>query len=158
MAVFLTLGMIGLIAGQLNITGLVFDFFKQMILGITFGFIIARLTITIINKIKLEYDSLYVVITLASVIFTYSFISIIGGNGFIGVYVCGLVMAAGKFVNKKTLIRFHDAVGWIMQIAMFMLLGLLVNFKAGFVHAKEAMLVALVLIFIARPIAIFYAI
>ena len=68
MAVFLTLGMIGLIAGQLNITGLVFDFFKQMILGITFGFIIARLTITIINKIKLEYDSLYVVITLASVI------------------------------------------------------------------------------------------
>lgn len=155
MAVFLTLGMIGLIAGQLNITGLIFDFFKQMILGITFGFIIARLTIIIINKIKLEYDSLYVVITLASVIFTYSFISIIGGNGFIGVYVCGLVMAAGKFVNKKTLIRFHDAVGWIMQIVMFLILGLLVNFKAGFVHAKEAMLVALVLIFIARPVAIF---
>lgn len=155
MAVFLTLGVIGLISGQLNFGGLIFDFFKQMILGIVFGYVIARLTMIIINKIKLEYDSLYVVITLASVIFTYSFISIMGGNGFIGVYVCGLAMAAGKFVNKKTLIKFHDAVAWLMQIVMFMILGLLVNFKAGFVHTKEAFLVALVLIFVARPIAIF---
>ena len=155
MAVFSTLGVIGLISGQLNITGLIFDFFRQMLLGIAFGYIIAKLTVILINKIKLEYDSLYVVITLASVIFTYSFITILGGNGFIGVYVCGLVMAANKFVNKKTLIKFHDAIAWLMQIVMFMILGLLVNFKEGFVHTKEAFLVALILIFVARPIAVF---
>ncbi len=155
MAVFLTLGVIGLILNQLNPTELVFDFFKQMILGITLGFIIAKLTAKIINKIKLEYDSLYVVITLACVIFTYSFISIIGGNGFIGVYVCGLAMAGEKFVNKKTLIKFHDAVAWLMQIIMFLILGLLVNFKEGFVHTKEALIVALIITFVARPIAVF---
>lgn len=155
MAVFLTLGIIGLIAGRLNISGLFIDFFKQMILGIVFGYLIARFVIVLINKIKLEYDSLYVVITLACVIFTYSFISIFGGNGFIGVYVCGLVMAAHKFVNKKTLIKFHDAIAWLMQIVMFLILGLLVNFKEGFVHTKEAFFAALVLIFIARPIAVF---
>lgn len=155
MAVFLTLGVIGLITGQLDSLGLVFDFFKQMLLGIAFGYLIARGTAWIINRIRLEYDSLYVVITLASVLFTYSFISIIGGNGFIGVYVCGLALASMKFVNKKTLIKFHDAVAWLMQIVMFLILGLLVNFKDGFTYTKQAFLIALILTFIARPIAVF---
>lgn len=155
MAVFLTLGVIGLIIGQINPVGLVFDFFKQMILGIVFGLLIAKATALIINKIKLEYDSLYVVITLASVLFTYSFITIIGGNGFIGVYVCGLAMAAMKFVNKKTLIKFHDAVAWLMQIVMFLILGLLVNFKDGFAYTRQAFLIAMILTFVARPIAVF---
>lgn len=155
MAVFLTLGVIGLITGQLDSLGLVFDFFKQMLLGIAFGYLIARGTAWIINRIRLEYDSLYVVITLASVLFTYSFISIIGGNGFIGVYICGLALASMKFVNKKTLIKFHDAVAWLMQIVMFLILGLLVNFKDGFAYTKQAFLIALILTFIARPIAVF---
>lgn len=155
MAVFLTLGVIGLITGQLDSLGLVFDFFKQMLLGIAFGYLIARRTAWIINRIRLEYDSLYVVITLASVLFTYSFISIIGGNGFIGVYICGLALASMKFVNKKTLIKFHDAVAWLMQIVMFLILGLLVNFKDGFAYTKQAFLIALILTFVARPIAVF---
>ncbi len=155
MAVFLTLGVIGLITGQLDSLGLVFDFFKQMLLGIAFGYLIARGTAWIINRIRLEYDSLYVVITLASVLFTYSFISIIGGNGFIGVYICGLALASMKFVNKKTLIKFHDAVAWLMQIVMFLILGLLVNFKDGFAYTKQAFLIALILTFVARPVAVF---
>lgn len=155
MAVFLTLGVIGLITGELNGLELVLDFFKQMFLGITFGYLIAKAVVLVINRIRLEYDSLYVVITLASVLFTYSFISILGGNGFIGVYICGLVMASMRFVNKKTLIKFHDAVAWLMQIAMFLILGLLVNFKDGFTFTKQAFLIALILTFVARPIAVF---
>lgn len=155
MAVFLTLGVIGLITAQLNPAGLFIDFFKQMILGILFGYIIAKLTVWTLNKIRLEYDSLYVVITLASVLFAYSFISLIGGNGFIGVYVLGLAMASMRFVNKKTLIKFHDAIAWLMQIVMFLILGLLVNFKDGFAYTKQAFLIALILTFVARPIAVF---
>ena len=155
MAVFLTLGCIGLITAQLNLPSLVFDFFKQMLLGIVFGYLIARAIVYGINRIKLEYDSLYVVITLAGVLFTYSFISLVGGNGFIGVYVCGLAMAGMKFVNKKTLTKFHDAVAWIMQIVMFLILGLLVNFKSGFAFTGQALLVAIILTFIARPVAVF---
>ena len=154
MAVFLTVGMIGLITAQSDLSYLVFDFFKQMILGVFSGYLTAKATVWLINKIKLEYDSLYLVITLASVLFTYSFISLIGGNGFIGVYVCGLVMASMKFVNKKTLIKFHDATAWIMQITMFLILGLLVNFKYGFTFVRQAFCVAMVLTFIARPVAV----
>lgn len=155
MAVFLTLGVIGLIIGRINPVGLVFDFFKQMLVGIVLGLIIAKATVLIINKIKLEYDSLYVVITLASVLFTYSFITLTGGNGFIGVYVCGLAMAAMKFVNKKTLIKFHDAVAWLMQIVMFLILGMLVNFRDGFAYTGQAFLIAVILTFVARPLAVF---
>lgn len=155
MAVFLTLGVIGLIIGRINPVGLVFDFLKQMLLGIVLGLIIAKATVLIINKIKLEYDSLYVVITLASVLFTYSFITLTGGNGFIGVYVCGLAMAAMKFVNKKTLIKFHDAVAWLMQIVMFLILGMLVNFRDGFAYTGQAFLIAVILTFVARPLAVF---
>ena len=64
-------------------------------------------------------------------------------------------MAGMEFVNKKTLTKFHDAVAWIMQIVMFLILGLLVNFKSGFAFTKQAFLVALILTFIARPIAVF---
>ncbi len=155
MAVFLTLGVIGLIIGQINPVGLFFDFFKQMLLGIVLGLIIAKATVLIINKIKLEYDSLYVVITLASVLFSYSFITLTGGNGFIGVYVCGLAMAAMKFVNKKTLIKFHDAIAWLMQIVMFLILGMLVNFRDGFAYTGQAFLIAVILTFVARPLAVF---
>jgi len=88
MAVFLTLGCIGLITAQLNLPSLVFDFFKQMILGIVFGYLIARAIVYGINRIKLEYDSLYVVITLAGVLFTYSSISLVGGNDNVRLHNC----------------------------------------------------------------------
>ena len=137
MAVFLTLGIIGLITAQLDIPQLVIMFFMQMFIGIILGYFFAKLIVLIINKIRLEYDSLYVVITIA------------------GVYVCGLVMSGLNFVNKNSLIKFHDAVAWLMQIIMFVILGLLVNFKSGFVYTKQAFLLAMVLIFFARPIAVF---
>ncbi len=154
-AAFLTLGTIGLITSQLNLPILILEFFKQMILGALLGFFVARLTVWFINKIKLEYDSLYVVITFASVLLCYSVVSLMGGNGFIGVYVCGLTMSSLNFANKKTLSKFHDAIAWIMQIVMFLILGLLVNFKDGFSFTKQALLIAMVLTFIARPIAVF---
>lgn len=155
MAVFLTLGMIGIISAQFRADELIFDFFREMLLGISLGFIIAKLTVILINKIRLEYENLYVVITLASVLLTYSFTSIIGGSGFIAIYILGLSMASMRFANKKTLIKFHDAVAWLMQIIMFLILGLLVNFHDGFAYTKQAFLIALILTFIARPAAVF---
>ena len=64
-------------------------------------------------------------------------------------------MSGLSFVNKNSLIKFHDAVAWLMQIIMFVILGLLVNFKSGFVYTKQAFLLAMVLIFVARPAAVF---
>ena len=155
MAVFLTVGFISLITSKLNFTGLVLDFVRQFFIGILFGYLFANIIAFIINRIRLEYESLYVIITLASVLLTYSASTLTGGNGFIAVYILGLALAGKKLVYKRKLIRFHDTFAWISQIIMFMILGLLVNVKSGVSSALTSFYISLILIFIARPIAVF---
>ncbi len=156
MAVFLTLGAISLITGEItSYCNLILMFFKQMILGIILGFAIGKTAVKLINKIHLEYDGLYVVLTTAIVALAYSLSPFIGGNGFMSVYVCGLTMSASKFVYKKMLINFHDGIAWLMQIVMFLMLGLLVFLKDLYLVIKPALIITVILVFIARPIAVF---
>ena len=156
MAVFLTIGMISLITAKIDsFVDLILMFLQQMSLGILLGFIIGKIAVKLINKIKLEYSGLYVVLTIAIVGFAYAFPSIVGGNGFMSVYICGLTMAGSKFAHKKMLTKFHDAIAWFMQIIMFLILGLLVFVKEVWKVAPSALLIALILIFIARPISVF---
>lgn len=156
MAVFLTVGTIALITGELNSVFSLFGmFFQQMLLGVICGYLIAKFAVFVINKIQLEYDGLYIVITLSTVLLGYSLTSLIGGNGFMCIYVCGLTMATCNFIHKNTLIKFHDGIAWIMQIVMFLVLGLLVFVKEVAAVTVSGLIVALVLIFIARPLAVF---
>ena len=156
MAVFLTVGTIALITGELNSVFSLFGmFFQQMLLGVICGYLIAKFAVFVINKIQLEYDGLYIVITLSTVLLGYSLTSLIGGNGFMCIYVCGLTMATCNFIHKNTLIKFHDGIAWIMQIVMFLVLGLLVFVKEVTAITLSGLIVALVLIFIARPLAVF---
>lgn len=156
MAVFLTLGVISLITGAAKgLISLCFMLIKQMILGILIGILIGKFAVWLINKIKLEYNGLYVVITTGIVLLSYSLSEILGGNGFMSVYVTGLTMAAAKFVHKKMLIKFHDGIAWLMQIAMFTALGLLVFIKEAYSIIKSALLVACILMFISRPVSVF---
>ncbi|MCD7779150.1 MAG: potassium/proton antiporter [Candidatus Gastranaerophilales bacterium] len=156
MAVFLTISAVSLITGEItSYYDLIFMFFKQMILGIIFGFVIGKAAVKLINKIRLEYNGLYVVLTTAIVAFAYSLPPVIGGNGFMSVYVCGLTMSASKFVHKRMLTNFHDGIAWLMQIIMFLMLGLLVFVKNLYYVIKPALIITLILVFIARPIAVF---
>lgn len=156
MAVFLTVGMISLITGKItSFHELFFMFVQQMTLGILFGFLIGKLAVRLINKIRLDYNGLYIVLTVAIVAFAYSFPSLVGGNGFMSVYVCGLTMSSSRFVHKKMLTKFHDGIAWFMQIIMFLILGLLVFVKEVWSVALPALIIAFVLIFIARPVSVF---
>jgi cell volume regulation protein A len=126
-----------------------------MILGAAAGWAMARATIYAINRMDLDYEGLYPVFTLALVIITYYLSSLIKGNGFLAVYVAGLVMAGRGFLHKKPLIYFHEGVAWLMQIAMFLTLGLLVFPSQLAPVAGSGLLVSFVLIFVARPLAVF---
>ena len=66
------------------------------------------------------------VLTLALVLLTYGGTALLQGSGFLAVYLAGLVMGSSDFVHKRSLIRFHDGLAWLMQITMFLVLGLLV--------------------------------
>jgi cell volume regulation protein A len=111
--------------------------------------------VKLINRLRLDVQGLYPVLTIAVVLFTYGATSMIGGNGFLAVYITGIVMGSRNFVQRRTLVRFHDGLAWLMQIAMFVTLGLLV-FPSHLVPvAGVSVLVAIVLIFVARPLAVF---
>ncbi|MFA5553032.1 MAG: potassium/proton antiporter [Phycisphaerae bacterium] len=156
MAVFLTMGFIHLLTiKDASLADLIPMFFLDMGVGALMGYIMAQLSIYIINRARLEYSGLYPVLTMSLILMTYAATTAFRGNGILAVYLVGLIMGSREFVHKKTIMKFHDGLAWLMQIAMFLTLGLLV-FPSQIIPVIAAgLLAALVLIFLARPIASF---
>lgn len=156
MAVFLTIGFIQLI-NQPNSSPiqLIFIFLQQMIIGGILGYIMGCLVALVFNRIKLGYEGLYPVMSLAFVLLTYGIAFILNGSGFLAVYLMGIVMNKVDVVHKRTLQRFHDGFAWLMQIMMFLVLGLFIFPSQLVPVAGISFLIAMILIFVARPLGVF---
>lgn len=156
MAVFLTTSLISLLVHpSSSILGLIPEFLKQMTLGATLGYSMGFGMVFLINRLRLEYEGLYPVSTLALVLLTYGVTVLFGGNGFLAVYIAGIVMGNKVFIHKKGLIRFHDGMAWLMQTTMFLTLGLLVFPSHLIPIAGIALLVSVFLMAVARPLSVF---
>ncbi|OPZ66512.1 MAG: K(+)/H(+) antiporter NhaP [Candidatus Aerophobetes bacterium ADurb.Bin490] len=156
MAVFLTVGIIGVItASGTSALSLIPAFFVEMVIGLAAGFLFGRLMVRFINRINLEYDGLYPVLTMALVIIIFMVTTQLKGNGYLSVYVAGITLGNSTFIHKNNIIRFHDGVAWLMQIVIFLMLGLLVFPSKVIPVAGQGIIAGLVLIFIARPAAVF---
>lgn len=156
MAVFLTIGLITLIVEPgATAVGLLPMFVQQMLFGAALGLGLGWLAVSAINRLDLAYDGLYPVFTLALVVLVYGAATLVGGNGFLAVYLAGLVMGNRHFIHKRSITRFHDGLAWLMQIAMFLTLGLLVFPSDLAAIAPAGFALALVLIFVARPLSVF---
>lgn len=156
MAIFLTVSLIQLIAQpELPPISLIGLFIQQMLIGAVFGYVMGRAMLLLINRLKLGYEGLYPVLTLALLFLTFGLTAALGGSGFLAVYLAGIVLGHHDFIHKRSLLRFHDGLAWIMQIAMFLTLGLLV-FPSRLVPIMGiGLLAAGCLMFVARPISIF---
>ena len=156
MAVFLTTALLQLLVNTSAPAGsLIFLFVRQMAFGAAAGVLIGLAAVHVLNRMRLDYPGLFPVMTIAIVLFTYGATNVIGGSGFLAVYLAGIVMGNRNFIQRRTLTRFHDGLGWLMQIAMFLTLGLLV-FPSHLVPvAGTSIAIAAFLIFIARPAAVF---
>ncbi|MCP9440673.1 MAG: potassium/proton antiporter [Nitrospira sp.] len=156
MAVFLTIGLISLMTGaSASVIDLVVMFLRQMVVGAAIGYGSGKLIVELVNRLRLEYEGLYPVLTLSLVLLTYSGSASLGGNGFLAVYLAGLVMGNRDFIHKRSLLRFHDGLAWLMQIAMFLVLGLQVFPSQLFPVAGIGLSFALFLMLCARPVAVF---
>jgi cell volume regulation protein A len=156
MAVFLTTGFIMLLTTRdASVTDLVPMLSRQMSIGAVAGYVIGRASVVLINRLRLEYDGLYSVLTLSLVLFNYGITSLVQGNGFLSVYIAGLVMGNSVFIKKRTLVHFHDGLAWLMQITMFLVLGLQVYPSKLVPVAVVGLLTAVFLIAVARPAAVF---
>jgi len=156
MAVILTLGFVHLITNPDDSAwSMVFLLVQQMTLGIIIGYLMGKLTVLKVNRLRLDYEGLYPVLTLTLVIFTYGITASLGGSGFLAVYIAGLIMGGSDFINKQSLTRFHDGLAWLMQITMFLILGLLVFPSQLLPVMLMGVLISLFLIFVARPLGVF---
>jgi potassium/hydrogen antiporter len=156
MAVFLTLGIIRILSNPgSSLWSLVPSFFLQMGLGFLLGYVFGKTMIYALNRLRLEYEGLYPVLSLTGVLFIYGITATVGGNGFLAVYVAGILLGNNQFIHKKSLILFHDGLAWLMQITMFLTLGLLVYPKRLPPIAGYGLIVSLFLMFAARPISVF---
>lgn len=158
MAVFLTMGLTQLIISPENsLFGLIPLFIQQMLLGAILGYAIGRLAAAFVSRINLDYQGLYPVLTISLVMLTYGATASLGGNGFLAVYLAGLIMRKNDFLHRRSIMRFHDGLAWLMQIGMFLILGLLVFPSELIPVIGIGLLLSAFLILVARPLSIFVA-
>jgi cell volume regulation protein A len=158
MAYFLTISILGFITLETtSIWEIVPLFFIQMVVGGLLGWIFGRAIVLLINKVKLDFEGLYPVMLLATVLITFTVVDLCKGNGFLAVYIAAITVGNANMAHKKSLMKFFDGVAWLMQVVMFITLGLLVFPKQLFPIAGVALGAGMFLIFIARPLGVFLA-
>lgn len=158
MAYMLTIVMIQIIQGgdaDVEVWRIILDFIVQFGFGIALGYGLGKLCVWLINKINLQNKSLYPILMLSFIFFTFSFTNLLKGNGYLAVYVAGIVMGNTKLAENKSINSFLDGVTWLVQIVMFLVLGLLVNPNDMFKIAVPALIIAVFVIFVGRPLSVF---
>lgn len=155
MAVILTVGLIAILQGRMEIgPELLVFFLRQMGIGAVVGLITGRGASYLLNRIHLDAAGLYPVLATAAGLLSYGLAAVLGGSGFLAVYITGIVIGNSRVVFKQGIFHFHDGLAWLAQIVMFVLLGLLSDPSRLTSVAGHGLLIAAVLIFIARPIAV----
>lgn len=155
MSVFLGVGLLELITHPgTSIWSLVPLFFRQMVFGTLTGIAGGRVMRIVINRINLEFEGLYPVLSLTLVVLIYGLTDAIGGSGFLAVYVAGIVLGNTSYVHKRGLIVFHDGLAWLMQIAMFLTMGLLATPSQLSAVTTNGIMLAAFLVFAARPLSV----
>lgn len=159
MAIFLTMTIIGIISATQTPTtqDIAIKLLMQFIIGGILGYACGCFLPSILNKIQLSSWGFYPILVLGFVCLVFGITNKMGGNGYIAVYVMGIFANKREYVYKKNLVGFFDGVAWIMQIFVFLTLGLLVFPSSLPSVTLIAALIALFLTFIARPISIFIA-
>lgn len=155
MAIFLTVGLLEILMNDLQPgVGLLQLFFLQMGLGALVGLAVGYGIVNIINRIHLQASGLYPVMVTASGLLAFGVAANLGGSGFLAVFICGVMVGNARFVFQRTTFLFHDGLAWLSQITMFVMLGLLITPSSLLTVWWQGLLIAAVLVFVARPVAV----
>ncbi len=127
----------------------------QLVIGALVGYGVGKLSIFLINRIKIGNDSLYPILVLTLCIFIFSLTYFVKGNGYLAVYVGGLTIGNGKFFHKRSSMKFFDGLAWLSQLIMFLTLGLLVNPSELVPIIVPGLIISFAMIFITRPLTVF---
>lgn len=156
MAYMLTIALIQVIASGsgFNMGLLVKDLLVQFFVGGVTGYAFGRFAVWLINKVNLSNSSLYPILLLSLVFITFTITDMLHGNGYLAVYILGVVVGNARLVFRKEINTFMNGLTWFGQIVMFLSLGLLVNPHEMLEVSISALLIGLFMIFVARPITV----
>ena len=156
MAYMLTIALIQVIASGsgFDFGLLVKDLLVQFFVGGVMGYAFGRLAVWLINKVNLSNSSLYPILLLSLVFITFTITDLLHGNGYLAVYILGVIVGNARLVFRKEINTFMNGLTWFSQIVMFLSLGLLVNPHEMLGVSVCAMLIGLFMIFVARPLTV----
>ena len=142
---------------SVTVVSLLRIFLVQFVLGALLGFAFGRLGVWMLNRLNLDNRALYPIMAVAICFLTFSLTDTLGGNGYLAIYVTGIVIGNEKVSFRRETITFIDGLSWLCQIVMFLILGLLVNPLEMWQVAGMALLIGLFMIVVARPISVFFS-
>ena len=156
MAYMLTIALIQVIASGsgFNMGLLAKDLLVQFFVGGVTGYAFGRFAVWLINKVNLSNSSLYPILLLSLVFITFAITDMLHGNGYLAVYILGVVVGNARLVFRKEINTFMNGLTWFGQIVMFLSLGLLVNPHEMLDVSVSALLIGLFMIFVARPLTV----
>jgi len=158
MAVVLTIALIQLLTKPSTSFGeLVVFFLMQMAIGTVIGIAMGEIMRRLFNALNLELEGIYPVLSVALALLTYGLTSLLQGSGFLAAYLAGLIMQRKPFVHQQSVSQFHDGFAWLMQVTMFLMLGMQVFPTRLMPIAWVGLLISLFLIVVARPVAVYAA-
>lgn len=156
MAVLLTIGVLEVMTGATgSAAGWAVFLVQQMGLGLVIGIVMGWLSVKLLNRIRLNAAGLYPVLSGVCCVLAFGGAATLGGSGFLAVYVAGIWIGNRRTVYHRGNLQFHDGVAWLCQMTMFLVLGLLCTPSELLGVALPGALIALGLIFVARPLAVF---
>ncbi len=154
MAYILTVVLIQYIQGGVSLDSAFLMFFAQIVLGAALGVFFGYVVVWLANRAAFDNASLYSVLIVACVLFIFSATDRLGGNGYLAVYVSGLLFGNSKVAHLRNTKRFFSAFAWLWQIIMFLTLGLLVNPSELLPVSVFALLIGVFLILLGRPLSV----
>ena len=156
MAYMLTIVLIQFIQSAGMGTGaIVTSFVIQFIVGAAAGYLLGKLAILILNKINVDNQALYPILLLSFVFFTFSMTDFLKGNGYLAVYIAGIMVGNNKIMHRRQIDTFMSGLSWLFQIIMFLCLGLLVNPHEMLEVAVVALLIGVFMLLVGRPLSVF---
>lgn len=157
MAYMLTIVLIQIITSgsELSLAVLGRDLLVQFLIGGIVGYAFGRFAVWLVNRINLSNSSLYPILLLSLVFATFTITDLLRGNGYLAVYITGVIVGNARLVYRKEINTFMDGLTWLFQIIMFLSLGLLVNPHEMIDIAAVALLIGLFMIVVARPVSVF---
>lgn len=155
MAIFLTVGLLEvLVNGMQPGIGLLQLFVVQMGVGALVGLGVGWLSVKLINRIHLAASGLYPVLVAACGFLSFGVSANLGGSGFLAIFLTGVFIGNRRIAFQRGTFLFHDGLAWLSQIVMFVVLGLLINPLSLLEVWFEGLVIAAVLILVARPLAV----